>query len=242
MGARPRVLLSSAMSLDGYIDDTDEKRLILSNESDWDRVDSLRAWADAILIGAGTLRSDNPRLRVRSVLRRAERRAEERSDSPVRVVLTATGAIDPDAAFFAEDGAGRLVYGNRAGADEARRRLGTAATVVDAGTPLDLSAVLSDLDARGIRRLLVEGGGRVHTQFLSQGLADELHLVTAPFFIGDAKAPRFVGPGPFPHGPNRPLRLAETRAIGDLVYSRYLADPAASAQVTATLQPRRKSQ
>lgn len=60
MGARPRVLLSSAMSIDGYIDDTDEKRLVLSDESDWDRVDSLRAWADAILIGAGTLRSDNP--------------------------------------------------------------------------------------------------------------------------------------------------------------------------------------
>ncbi|MCF4119683.1 dihydrofolate reductase family protein [Antribacter sp. KLBMP9083] len=238
MATRPRVLLSSAMSIDGYIDDTDEQRLILSNDEDWERVDSLRAWADAILIGAGTLRSDNPRLRVRSARLRAERRTEGRSESPVRVVLTATGDIDPDAAFFAGDGTDRLVYSDRAGAAKSRRRLGSAATVVDAGSPLELAAVLADLEARGIRRLLVEGGGSIHTQFLAQGLVDELHLVTAPFFIGDARAPRFVGPGPFPHGPARPLRLAETRPIGDLVYSRYLAEPA---HRTTTDQPRRTS-
>ncbi|WP_374064569.1 dihydrofolate reductase family protein [Streptomyces himalayensis] len=71
-------------------------------------MDALRAWADAVLTGAGTLRSDNPRLRVRSIRRRAERRSRGRSASPARVVLTASGDIDPHAAFFAEDGTDRL--------------------------------------------------------------------------------------------------------------------------------------
>lgn len=60
------------------------------------------------------------------------------------------------------------------------------------------------------------------TLFLTSGLVDELHLVVAPFFVGDPSAPRFVGLGPFPYGPANPLRLAETRQIGDVVLLRYL--------------------
>lgn len=70
---RPHVLLSVATSIDGCIDDTSSTRLLLSNEEDFDRVDQVRADSDAILIGAGTLRSDNPRLLVNSGQRRAER-------------------------------------------------------------------------------------------------------------------------------------------------------------------------
>ncbi|MGW0949033.1 dihydrofolate reductase family protein [Streptomyces sp. NPDC002623] len=76
----------------------------------------------------------------------------------------------------------------------------------------------------------------------AMGFVDELHLVTAPFFIGDAKAPRFVGTGPFSHGPGRPLRLTETRAIGDLVHSHYLADsPTQGADSATTRRPRKAS-
>ncbi len=78
-----------------------------------------------------------------------------------------------------------------------------------------------DLHVRGVRRLMVEGGGSVHTQFLTAGLADELHLVVAPFFVGDSRAPRFVGDGRFPWNPDRHARLAEVRRIGDVVLLRY---------------------
>ncbi|WP_198932387.1 dihydrofolate reductase family protein, partial [Pseudonocardia sp. Ae717_Ps2] len=61
---RPYVLLSVAMSIDGYIDDASDERLLLSNSADFDRVDEVRAQSDAIMIGAGTLRADNPRLLV----------------------------------------------------------------------------------------------------------------------------------------------------------------------------------
>src|SRR5262245_44525017 len=75
MPQRPYVLLSCAMSVDGYIDDTSPDRLLLSNEADFDRVDSVRAECDAIMIGANTLRRDNPRLLVNSPERRAAREA-----------------------------------------------------------------------------------------------------------------------------------------------------------------------
>ncbi|MGH3922250.1 MAG: RibD family protein, partial [Pseudonocardiaceae bacterium] len=83
--------------------------------------------------------------------------------------------------------------------------------------------VLDDLGTRKVERLMVEGGGRVYTQFLSTGLVDELHLVIAPFFVGDRDAPRFVHPGRFPQNPEHPMTLAQTRQIGDLVLLRYLA-------------------
>ena len=106
--------------------------------------------------------------------------------------------------------------------EKCRDRLGDAAAVIDAGESVDLSAVLTDLANRGVRRLMVEGGGTVHTQFLTGGLADELQLVIAPFFVGDPDAPRFVGSGEFPHHPGNRMTLAETRQIGDVILARYL--------------------
>jgi 5-amino-6-(5-phosphoribosylamino)uracil reductase len=61
----------------------------------------------------------------------------------------------------------------------------------------------------------------VHTQFLADDLADELHLVVAPLFVGDSRAPRFVGDGDFPGYPDRRAVLAEVRQIGDVVLLRY---------------------
>ena len=81
--------------------------------------------------------------------------------------------------------------------------------------------VLDDLAARGVRRLMVEGGGTVLTQLLTEGLADELQLVVAPLFVGDSRAVRFVGDGTFPWHDGRRARLAETRPVGDVVLLRY---------------------
>jgi 5-amino-6-(5-phosphoribosylamino)uracil reductase len=72
---------------------------------------------------------------------------------------------------------------------------------------------------------MVEGGGQVHTQFLTEGLADELQLVVAPFFVGDSRAPRFVRDGRFPWNPDRRATLSEVRQIGDVVLLRYALSP-----------------
>ncbi len=68
---------------------------------------------------------------------------------------------------------------------------------------------------------MVEGGGSVHTQFLTADLVDELHLVVAPFFVGDPRGRRFVGDGSFPWNPDRRATLADVRRIGDVVLMRY---------------------
>ena len=90
------------------------------------------------------------------------------------------------------------------------------------GETLDFAAMLDDLGSRGIRRLMVEGGGNVHTQFLAAGLADEIQLAVAPFFIGDPGAPRFVNRAALPDGPGSRMTLAGVEAVGDVAVLRYL--------------------
>jgi len=209
------------MSIDGYLDSAGEKRLTLSNDADFDRVDAVRAACDAILVGAATVRNDNPRLLVRSPARQAERVARGLAPSPAKVTLTERVKLDPGADFFTTGDTEKLVYCASGTVAEARDRLGPVATVVDGGQPVDLRRLCEDLHARGIRRLMVEGGGTVHTQFLTADLADELHLVVAPFFVGDSRACRFVGDGRFPWHPGRRATLAEVRQIGDVVLLRY---------------------
>lgn len=230
---RPYVLLSFAASLDGYIDDATDRRLLLSNDEDFDRVDEVRATCDAIMVGATTVRRDNPRLLVRSADRRAARVADGLTESPIKVAVSSSGDLDPAAAFFTAGAVGKVVYCVGDGVGLAKSRLGSVADVVDAGDPLDLELVLDDLYERGVRRLMVEGGGTMHTQFLAAGLVDEIHAVIAPFFVGDPAAPRFVNEGVFPHGPNNRMVLAETRQIGDVVLLRYELGRAAGGSITS---------
>jgi 5-amino-6-(5-phosphoribosylamino)uracil reductase len=228
---RPYVLLSVAMSVDGCIDDATDTRLILSNDADLDRVDEVRAASDAILVGAGTIRRDNPALLVRSSARRSARVAHGLPVSPARVTITSSGDLDPAARFFTAGEGARLIYVPDAGQDRIRGELGDAAAaagieVIGADDPLSIRAVLADLADRGVRRLMVEGGGTVLGQFLAEGLADELDLVVAPVFVGDPAAPRLAGRA----GTGKRMHLAEARLIGDVVLLRYLPGlPAANA-------------
>ncbi|GAA2250427.1 dihydrofolate reductase family protein [Streptomyces atrovirens] len=213
----PYVLLSAAVSLDGYLDDTGPERLLLSGPADFDRVDEVRASVDAILVGAGTIRADNPRLLVNSPERRAARLAAGRAEYPLKVTVSGSGDLDPAARFWHTGGEKVLCTTDR-GAERAHA-LGLAADVVPLGAELDWRRLLEHLYAeRGVRRLMVEGGGTVHTQLLTEGLADELQLVLAPLFVGDPKAPRLFGPGAYQGGR---LRMVETRPVGDVVLTRY---------------------
>lgn len=221
MADRPYTLLSCGMSLDGYLDGATVKRLPLSNDADLDRVDAVRASCDAILVGAATVRNDNPRLLIRAADRRRERVARGLPPSPIKVTVTAGGGLDPEADFFTTGEADKLVYCASPAVPAVRSRLGAVATVVDGGDRLDMRAVSEDLSARGVNRLMVEGGGSLHTQFLTEDLADELQVVVAPFFVGDSRASRFVGDGSFPWHPGRRAPLAEVRRIGDVVLLRY---------------------
>jgi riboflavin-specific deaminase-like protein len=216
---RPYVLLSCATSADGHLDDASPRRLILSGPADLDRVDEVRAGCDAILVGAGTVRKDDPRLLIRDPRRRARRAARGLPEHPARVTLTATGDLDPSARFFAP-GASRLVYCATPALARARPRLGGGAVLIDAGDPLSLEFVFSDLAERAVARLLIEGGARLLGQILSAGLADELTLAIAPFFVADPGAPRLNVPAPAGR-----MTLAEAGRVGEMAVLRYLLGP-----------------
>jgi 5-amino-6-(5-phosphoribosylamino)uracil reductase len=209
------------LSLDGYLGSASPRRLELSNDADFDRVDAVRASCDAILVGAATVRNDNPRLLVRSQNRREARTARGLPPSPIKVTVTERVELDPHADFFTTGDAEKLVYCVSPRVGDARTRLGQVATVVDGGQRVKMRRLSEDLGARGVHRLMVEGGGKVHTQFLTDNLADELQLVVAPFFVGDSRATRFVSDGHFPFHPGRRATLAEVRQIGDVVLLRY---------------------
>ena len=220
---RPHVLLSVATSLDGHVDDAGPERLILSGAEDLDRVDAERAAVDAILVGAATIAADDPRLLVRSAARRAERVARGRPPSPIKVAITRSGrGLDPSAKFFTTGDGEKLVYALVAApvaapaaapvVPDVQRRLAGLATVVVAP---HLAAVLADLAARGVARLMVEGGTRTTTAFLTAGLVDELQVVVAPLVVGDPAAPRLAAAAV-----DR-MELVDLRRVGDcalLVY------------------------
>ncbi len=220
---RPHVLLSVATSLDGHVDDASPERLILSGAEDLDRVDAERAAADAILVGAATIAADDPRLLVRSAARSAERVTRGLPPSPIKVAITRSGrGLDPSAKFFTTGDGEKLVYALVAApvaapaaapvVPDVQRRLAGLATVVIAP---DLPAVLADLAARGVARLMVEGGTRTTTAVLTAGLVDELQVVVAPLVGGDPAAPRLAAAAA-----DR-MELVDLRRVGDcalLVY------------------------
>ncbi|WSK92539.1 dihydrofolate reductase family protein (plasmid) [Streptomyces sp. NBC_01278] len=220
MTARPYVLLSAATSVDGCLDDTSDIRLMLSNSDDFDRVDEVRASCDAILIGATTMRRDNPRLLVNSAERRAKRIADGKPEYPLKVSVTATGNLDADLKFW-HFGGEKLVFTVDSAVEKVRATLGGLADVVSTGPELDWGQVLDELGRRGIGRLMVEGGGTIHTQLMSQNFADEVHLAIAPLLVGQADAPQFLGTAEYPGGSAARMRLLEAQTIGDVVLLRY---------------------
>src|SRR3954470_13164371 len=220
MRERPYTLLSCCVSIDGYIGNA-ASRLLLSNDADFDRVDAVRASCDAILVGAETVRVDNPRLLVRSQTRCVRRAARGLPASPMKVTVTRRAELDAGADFFTAGDAEKIVYCASSRLADARKRLGPVATVVDGGETVEMRTLTTDLAGRGVERLMVEGGATVHTQFLTEDLVDELQLTVAPVFVGDSEAPRFVRDGHFPWNPSRRATLVEVRQIGDVVLLRY---------------------
>jgi 5-amino-6-(5-phosphoribosylamino)uracil reductase len=217
---RPYVLLSVAASIDGYIDDISPDRLLLSNEDDFDRVDEVRAGVDAILIGANTMRRDNPRLLVNSPARRQARVEAGLPEYPLKVTVTASGNLDPSLKFW-HHGGQKLVLTIDSAVHKIQANLNGLADVASTGPEFDWDTALQELTRRGVNRLMVEGGGTIHTQLMAQGLADELHLALAPLLVGQPTAPRFLSAAQYPGGTSARMRLLEARPLGDVVLLRY---------------------
>ena len=172
-----RVIINCAASLDGKIALPSGKQTRISSEEDIARVHRLRASVDAILVGIGTVLSDDPKLTVK------EKYAEGRN--PIRVVLDSK-LRTPEDALVLNDMASSIIFNSvRDG------KLGNAELVKcpEKNGFLDLNCVLKHLKDRGVNLLMVEGGSTVIWNFLKEGIADELNVFVGDMVIGGKDSP-----------------------------------------------------
>lgn len=222
MNNKPYVLVKCAMSLDGFIDDSSDEKLILSNEKDFKKVDEERSKCDAILVGAETVRKDNPRLLLKFEELCKERLSNGKSRFPMKVTITTTGNFSKDSKFFNIGDAKKIVYCTENVLEELKNKLNNLANIIPIkGSEIDLGFVLEDLKQKGVNKLMVEGGSKILTMFLSKNLVDEIQISIAPFFVGDENGVRFVNPGDFPFDKNNRMKLVNAEIIGDIVLLTY---------------------
>jgi riboflavin-specific deaminase-like protein len=225
---RPRVIANVAVSVDGKIDAHVREGGGFSSRFDRDRVDELRARADALVVGAGTVRSEDPPLRVRDPSRRHHRAAEGRSEELTVVVLSRSGDLPPGARFLREPARRRiLAVPAEGGAAETMQGLERLVNdglleVFRVGVEgVDLEALLAELAEDGHRTVLVEGGGEVIASFLDEDLLDELYITVCPCLIGGREAPTAVDGDGWPLAQRRRMELAEIERVGDELFLRY---------------------
>lgn len=202
----PFVVLKFAMTLDGYIDDASDKRLIISNEKDFAEVEKVRESCDAILVGAETIRKDNPRLVLKS------------GKKLTKVTISHSGNLNPESNFFTKGDSEKLVYTTDALAKQLQQTL-TNATVISLGQTINLHSLLGDLFKRGVKRLLVEGGSTIITEFINGSLVDELQISIAGMILGQQNAPRFIKPGQIHK--QIPLQFQSLSVLDDIVVITY---------------------
>lgn len=199
-----RIILSAAISADGYLDSFGGDRLILSSPEDWRAIYALRAECDAILVGAGTLREDNPALVIRDPKLREKRLAEGRAADIMKVTVSSTGRLDPNLKFFTEGDGEKVIFTTGILSD----KLSELATVFSR-SEITSAIILEQLQRMGVRTLMVEGGSSVLSMFLREKSWDEFRLGIAPVFVGDYRAPRLVLDGEYP-----PMTLVRTERLG----------------------------
>ncbi len=161
-------------SLDGRIATANGAAFWIGGEQDILHTHRLRALCDAVVVGAGTVRADDPLLTTRHCA----------GPSPVRVVIDTERRLAPGHRLFADEPPTLLFCAQ----DAAEGRSVCAETVKlprASGGGLDAHAIIAALAERGLRRILVEGGGITVSRFLLAGALDRLHVTVAPLLLGD---------------------------------------------------------
>ncbi len=220
---RPHVVVNMAMTADGKITSAAREYPTFTSRHDKRMMDRLRAEADAILVGAGTLRADDPPLKVRDPEMLEYRRSLGKAEGLLRVVVSGSARLDPRARFFRDTAAaGRIVATVEDAPSERLDELERMAVVWKVGRGrVDLPELLRRLRQRGVERLLVEGGGELNWEFVRDDLLDELYVTIAPTLLGGRAAPTLLEGEGFPMNGRRRLELVGVERHGDEVYCRY---------------------
>lgn len=143
---KPFIFINSAMSADGKLSTKERKQVRISGKKDFERVDELRAQADAIMVGIGTVLADDPSLTVKSSERKEARKAEGREENPVRIVVDSLARTPLEADIFKKGTGMRIVAVSNAASEEKVRKLEEKACVIRAGKDkVDLSILAENL-------------------------------------------------------------------------------------------------
>lgn len=179
-----KIYLSVACSSDGCIDDCTPSRLVLSSAEDWAEIYALRAQFDAILVGAETIRRDNPSLRIKCDRLRKQREEQGMCADITRVVISSSGCLPPDAKFFTGEGRAIVITSWK---EFSHPR----AEVVYLET-ITVEGIIEALSERGVKSLFVEGGSKTLRLFLDSGKVETLrHAVNPAIKVEDCCAPAF---------------------------------------------------
>lgn len=190
---RPFVFINAAMSADGKISTVKRERTRISGKEDLDRVDSLRAECDAIMVGIGTVFADNPSLTVKSKNRREERKIAGEDENPLRIVVDSMARTPVDSELLNKGEGKRMIAVSERAIIEDMDNLGKKAEILICGREeVDLKKLLYELWLRGVRRLMVEGGATLNWSLISQGLVDEIYTYVGNMIIGGETAPTLV--------------------------------------------------
>ena len=190
---RPFVFINAAMSADGKIATIKRRQTRISGSLDFDRMDELRATSDAIMVGIGTVLSDNPSLTVKSKERREKRRSMELDDNPARIVVDSMARTPIDADIFKKGEGKRIIAVCENAPEKNVQELSKLAEIICTGQKsVDLEKLLFELKNHGIRKLMVEGGATLNWGLISGGLVDEIYTFIGNIILGGRSAPTLV--------------------------------------------------
>jgi 2,5-diamino-6-(ribosylamino)-4(3H)-pyrimidinone 5'-phosphate reductase len=214
--ALPFVFINAAMSADGKLSTVERRQIRISGDLDFARVDELRASSDAVMVGIGTVLTDDPSLTVKSADLRQARRERGLEENPARIVVDSKARVSPDADIFRKGEGLRIVAVSKAAPEDKVDVLRRQATVITAGEDrVDLALLLSSLKDMGIDRLMVEGGARLNWGLLNRGLVDEIYTFVGNMIIGGSSAPTLADGEGFPEKRIQKLELLDTEVIGE---------------------------
>jgi riboflavin-specific deaminase-like protein len=214
-----------AMSLDGKISTHRREDISLGSEHDRRLMDELRADADAVIVGSGTVAHDGFPILMRYDDLEARRVDRGWPRHPMNVTMSRALSLPSTRPFFHHPDTDKIVFTTRAApASRVKRFSRLADVVVLPGHTLSPTAVLENLRQRGASRVLLEGGGEVHFAFAKEGVIDEVFITLTPRLIGGANAPTVLDGKGFLASDHIELRLLSTKRVGDELYLRYGVD------------------